>query len=52
MRAASAAVDIGGAHIELAAVRHGVARIDREIDDDLLELGNVGLDRPQIASRA
>ena len=30
--------DVGGAQREPAAVRHGVACIDREIDDDLLEL--------------
>ena len=40
---------IGRADGELAAVRHGVAGIDGEIDDDLLELMEVGLDRPQIA---
>ncbi len=34
---------------ELAAERHGVARIDREIDDHLLELADVGLDRPEVA---
>src|SRR6266446_4386224 len=28
-------IDIGGADIELAAVWHGIARVDREIDDDL-----------------
>ena len=42
--------DVGGAHRELAAIRHGVARVDREIDDHLLELGDVGLHRPQVAA--
>ena len=42
--------DIGGAHGELAAVGHGVARIDRQIDDHLLELRQVDLHRPQIAA--
>ena len=40
-RAAFARRHVGGAHGELAAVRHGVARVDREIDDHLLELGEV-----------
>ena len=34
---------------ELAAKRHGITRVDGKIDDDLLELPHVGLDRPQIA---
>ena len=41
--------NIGGAQRELAAVRHGVTCIDREVDDHLLELGNVGAHRPQLA---
>ena len=41
---------IAGAHLQPAAARHGVARIDREIDDHLLELRDVDLDRPQIAA--
>ena len=35
---------------QASAVRHGIARIDREIDDDLLELRQVHLHRPQIAA--
>ena len=35
--------DVGGADRERAAVRHGVARVHREIDDHLLELVQVGL---------
>ena len=42
--------DIGGAHLQPAAVGHGVARIDREIHDHLLELRNIDLDRPQVAA--
>jgi hypothetical protein len=38
--------DVGGAHGELAAIRHGVARIDGEVHDHLLELRDVNLDRP------
>ena len=30
--------DIGGADGELAAARHGVARVDGQIHDDLLDL--------------
>ena len=37
---------------ELAAIRHGVAGIDREIDDHLLELVDVRLDEPQVAAVA
>ena len=35
---------------ELAAVRHGVARVDGEVHDHLLELVQVGLDRPDVAA--
>ena len=38
--------------VELAAVRHGVARIDREIDHDLFELRQVDLDRPQVSGKS
>ena len=41
--------DVRGTQGELAAERHGIARVDREIDDDLLELADVGLDRPEVA---
>ncbi len=36
-------------HRQVAAVRHGVARVDGEIDDHLLELADVCPHRPQIA---
>ena len=42
--------DIGGADRELAAVRHGVARIHRKIDDHLLELMQVRLHRPDVGA--
>ena len=42
--------DIGGADDELTAIGHGVARIDREVDDHLLELMQVGLDGPEVAA--
>ena len=48
-RRALLGADIRRAQRELAAVRHGIARIDREIDDHLLELADVGLDRPEVA---
>src|SRR5262249_44900595 len=41
--------DVGRAQREFAAQRHGVARIDREIDDHLFELSDIGLGRPEIA---
>ena len=34
----------------MAAIGHGVARIDREVHDDLLELQLIDLDRPQVAA--
>ena len=39
-----------GAQLELAAAGHGVAGIDRQIHDHLLELRNVDPHRPQIAA--
>ena len=41
---------IRGPHREPAAIGHGVAGVDGEIDDHLLELRDVDLDRPQIAA--
>ena len=46
----SAVGHVGGADRELAAVRHGVARIDGEVHDHLLELVQVRLDRPDVAA--
>lgn len=43
-------VDVARPDGDLAAVRHGVARIDAEIDEHLLELRQVGLHRPQITA--
>ena len=43
--------DIGGLNRELAAARHGVARIDRQIHDDLLDLAGIGFGRAQFAPR-
>ena len=37
-------IDNRGLESELAAIRHGVASVDREIQDDLIELGGVDLD--------
>ena len=31
-------------------VRHRVAGVDRQIDDDLLELARIGADRPEVAA--
>ena len=36
-------LDVGGLDRQRAAVRHGVARVDREVHDDLLDLPAVGL---------
>ncbi len=43
--------DIGGFYGELAAMRHGIARVHRQIHDDLLNLAGVGLHRAEIRSR-
>ena len=40
---------VGGADLELAAVGHRVARVDGKVHDHLLELIEVGLDRPDVA---
>src|SRR5579872_4617219 len=42
--------DVGAAQLQMAAIGHGVARIDREVHDDLLELQLIDLDRPQVAA--
>ena len=38
---------IGGFDGELAAVGHRVARVDGDVDDGILELLRIGMDRPQ-----
>ena len=38
---------VGGLDGELAAVGHGVARVDREVEDRVFELVGIGLDPPQ-----
>ena len=42
--------DVGGTQLQPPAPGHGVARIDREVHDHLLELRDVDLDRPKIAA--
>ncbi len=44
--------DVAGPHDDPAALRHGVAGVDHEVDDDLLQLVEVGLDQPQVAAVA
>ncbi len=39
-------IRVGGLDGEAAAVGHGVARVDGEVDDGVLELVGVGEDRP------
>ena len=39
--------DIGGADDELAAAGHGIARVDRQVHDDLLGLAGIGLGAAQ-----
>ena len=43
---------VGGFEGELAAVRHGVAGIEGEVHDDLLDLPGIGFDRAQISRPA
>ncbi len=42
--------DVLGPDAQAPAVRHGVARVDREVDDDLLELALVDAHRLQVAA--
>ena len=48
--AQSSTADVAGAQRDAAALAHRVARIDDQIDDDLLELVEVGLDQPKVAA--
>jgi hypothetical protein len=43
-------VQLGVAHLdgELAALGHGVAGVDRQVEQHLLDVAGVGLDRPQL----
>jgi hypothetical protein len=41
---------VGGADHQRAAARHRVARVHRQIDDDLLKLALVDLHKPEIAT--
>ena len=45
---AAVELDVLGRHRERPAVRHGVARVEREVDQRLLDLAAVGLDRPEL----
>ena len=44
--------DVLGLHRQRAAIGHGVAGVDREIDDHLLELMDVNHDQAQVAAVA
>ena len=43
-------LDIAGPDSDRATFGHGIPGIDRQIDQHLLELAEIGLDRPQIAA--
>ena len=40
-------LDVAGLDGQPAAGRHGVPGVDRQVQQDLLDLAGVGLDRPQ-----
>jgi hypothetical protein len=40
--------DVGGLDGKLAPGGHGVAGVDGEVHDDLLDLSGIGADRPEI----
>ena len=42
---------VGGLDRQPAAVRHGVARIDREVEDRVFELAGIGMGAPQPAGQ-
>ena len=41
-------IDVGGLERQAAALRHGVARVHGEVQDDLLDLARIGLHRAEI----
>ena len=41
-------IDVRGLDRELAAVRHGVAGVDHEVHDHLLDLSRIGIDAAQL----
>ena len=43
--------DIGGLDGEFAALRHGIAGVDRQIHDDLFDLAGIGAHRAQFRAR-
>ncbi len=43
--------DVGGLDGQLPAVRHGIAGVDRQVHDDLLDLSGIGLDRADVRAR-
>ena len=40
-------IDVGRLHDEFAPLRHGIARIHAQIDDDLLDLPRITFDAPE-----
>ena len=43
--------DVARLDDQLAALRHGIARIDRHVDDGALELTWIGPHRPDVAGK-
>ena len=41
-------LDVGGLDGQLAALRHRVAGVDRQVHDDLLDLAGIGFDRAEL----
>ena len=44
-------IDVGGLDRELAAVRHGVARVDRQVEHGAFELVRIDMGEPQAAGQ-
>src|ERR1043166_1123147 len=44
--------EVLGFQSQLAALRHGIAGVDAQIEQDLVQLGNIGSERPEVSRNA